>query len=96
MKAIKNTVLNYRIIVKPDTRSGTDRPCFTAYCPSLGLVDDGDSSETAIANLKKTIEFHLECLESEKKEIPVDSPHTELLTTTQVTFSPTRYTQFAY
>lgn len=96
MKALKKTVLNYRIIVKPDTRTGTDRSCFTAYCPTLGLVDDGNTSESALSNLQKTIQFHLECLESEKKEIPVDSPHTELLTTAQVTFAPTRYTQFAY
>jgi len=96
MKALKKTVLNYRIIVKPDTRTGSDEPCFTAYCPTLGLVDDGETSEKALANLQKTIEFHLECLELEKQTIPVDSPHTELLTTTQVTFTPTRFTQFAY
>lgn len=76
-------VLNYRIIVEPDTRTGTNEPGYSAYCPTLGLADGGDTIEETIANMKKLIAFHVECLIDEKQTIPVDSEE-EIVVTAKV------------
>ena len=87
MKPRKDYILDYRIVVKPDKRSASNKPCFVAYCPTLGVADDGDTVEEALANIRKTIVFHLKCLQEEKKEVPVDNPNEELVTNTQVKLS---------
>ena len=66
-------ILNYRIIIEPDKRTGTNEAGYAAYCPTLGLSDGGDTIEEAIANIKKLIEFHLDSLIKEKQPIPRDS-----------------------
>lgn len=76
-------ILNYRIVISPDTRTGTDKPCFSAYCPTLGVVDDGDTIEKAIANIGDAIKIYLESLSDDQLPIPVDNP-TQMITTTQV------------
>lgn len=78
---METKALNYRIIIEPDTRTGTNEPGYSAYCATLGLGDGGDTIEEAIANIKKLIEFHLECLIKEKRPIPVDSDDEIVLTT---------------
>lgn len=80
------TVLNYRIVISPDTRTGTNKPCFSAYCPTLGVVDDGDTIEEAIANIRNAIKAYLESLNDDHQPIPVDNPN-ELITTTQVSIN---------
>ncbi|PIS14186.1 hypothetical protein COT65_00095 [Candidatus Shapirobacteria bacterium CG09_land_8_20_14_0_10_47_13] len=81
---MQTKVLNYRIIVKPDERTGTDKPCFSAFCPTLGIADDGDSFEEALVNIQKLIKFHLECLAAEKEKIPVDELNKEIITTARI------------
>lgn len=88
-------VLNYRVILKPDKRTGRNEPCFVAYCPTLGIADDGDSTQEALKNVRKTIIFHLECLQKEGKEIPVDKPDEELVTNTQIELLLTSPFRFA-
>lgn len=66
----KKYVLNYKVDLKPDRRIGSNEPCFVASCPTLGLVDDGETKKEALRNIKKTIVFHLECFKKEGKEIP--------------------------
>ncbi len=95
MKTQKKTVLNYRVILKPDTRIGSKKPCYVAFCPTLGVVDDGDTPEKALKNIRNTISFHLESLQKERKEIPVDHPNDEMITNAQVDFSPNAFTRFA-
>lgn len=80
---MQTNVLNYRIILEPDKRTGTNEAGYAAYCPTLGLADGGDTIEEAIANMKKLIEFHLECLIKEKQPLPVDSEE-EIVVTTKV------------
>lgn len=95
MKSRKDYALDYRVVVKPDKRLGSNRRCFVAYCPTLGVADDGDTVEEALANIHKTIAFHLKCLQEEKKEVPVDKPREELVTNTQVKLSFTSSPRFA-
>ena len=82
----KQTVLDYRVILKPDKSLGSNKPCYVAYCPTLGVADDGNSPEQALSNIQETIAFHIECLQKEHKEIPVDKPNEELVTNMQVPF----------
>lgn len=91
----QKTILDYRVILRPDKRLGSKKSCYVAFCPTLGVVDDGDTPQEAIDNIQGTIAFHIECLQKERKEIPVDRPNEELVTNTQVPFSPTLYTRFA-
>ena len=53
-------VLNYRVIVEPDVRTGSGKPCFCAYCPTLGVADDGDTIDEALTNIKEGMELYLE------------------------------------
>jgi len=87
---MKSKVLNYSIIIEPDTETGTNNPGFSAHCPALGIADDGDTVEEALANIKKTIEFHLECLAEEGKEIPSPTSTQSFLTNVQVS-APANY-----
>jgi len=95
MKSRKNYVLDYRVVVKPDKRLGSNKPCFVAYCPTLGVADDGDTVEETLGNIRKTITFHLKCLQEEGREVPVDKPSEELVTNTQVKLSFTSSPRFA-
>lgn len=81
---MKSTILNYPVIIEPDIRTGSNKICYSALCPALDIADDGDTVEEAIANIKKTIEFHLECLVEEGKEIPSPTSSQGFLTNVQV------------
>jgi predicted RNase H-like HicB family nuclease len=78
------TVLNYRVIVEPDTQTGTGKPGFTALCPTLGVADDGDTIEEALTNVKGAIEAYVQSLIDDKLAVPVDKPERDMVTTTQV------------
>ena len=95
MKPQKKIILDYRVVLKPDNRLGSKKPCFVAYCPTLGVVDDGDTPQEALKNIGNTISFHLKCLQKEAKEIPVDKPNEEMVTNAQVSFSFNQLTRFA-
>lgn len=81
-------VLNYRIIVSPDTQTGTGKAGFTALCPTLGVADDGDTIEEALKNVKGAIQVYVDSLTEDKELLPVDQTHQDIVTTTQVTASP--------
>lgn len=91
----QKTVLDYRVILRRDVSLGDKKSSYVAFCPTLGVADDGANPQEALDNLQSTITFHIECLQKEHKEIPVDKPNEELVTNTQVSFSPTSYTRFA-
>lgn len=48
-------ILNYRVVVEPDERTGSNKPCFVAYCPTLGVADDGDTIDEALGNIREAI-----------------------------------------
>jgi predicted RNase H-like HicB family nuclease len=86
---MKTTVLNYRIIVEPDKQTGTDRSGFTAYCPTLGVADDGDTIEEAINNVRSAIKAYAGSLVKDNQPVPVDRPEKDIVTTTQVSLRGT-------
>ena len=67
---MQKIVLNYRVIVEPDTRTGTSEKCYTAYFPTLGIADDGDTIDEALGNMKEGIRCYIEALIKENKEVP--------------------------
>lgn len=91
---MQTTVLNYRIIVEPDEYTGTNKACFNAYCPTLGVADGGDTIEEALKNVKGAIEAYVESLIEDKQPVPVDKPEKEIVANTQIQISGP--IQFAY
>jgi len=79
---MKTKVLNYRIIVSPDKQTGTGKPGFTALCPTLGVADDGDSIEEALANVRGAIKTYVDSLVEDKQAVPIDEPEHDIVTTT--------------
>lgn len=81
---MKTKVLNYRIIVSPDIQTGTGKPGFTAFCPTLGVADDGDTIEEALKNVKGAIQAYIDSLVEDKQVVPVDQPQQDFVTTAQI------------
>jgi len=77
-------VLNYRIVVEPDKQTGTGKLGYTAYCPTLGIADDGATIEEAIENVRGAIRAYVDSLVEDKIPIPVDYPDRDIVTTAQV------------
>lgn len=83
---MEKRVLNYRVIIEPDKRIGTNKPCYVAYCPTLGIADDGDTVDEALAQMKEGIECHIGSLAKEGVEIPAPDNITKgIVTSTEVT-----------
>ena len=59
---MNNKVINYKIVVIKDQRTGTDEVCYTAYVPEFGISTDGDTIDEVIQNIKKLTKFHVESL----------------------------------
>ena len=85
---MKTKILNYRIIVSPDTQTGTGKKGFTALCPTLGVADDGDTVEQALESVRGAIQVYIESLVEDKIPVPVDQPEEDMVTTTQVVAPP--------
>ena len=82
---METTILNYRIIVEPDIRVGTEEPGFSAYCPTLDIADGGDTVEEALSSTQEGIECRIEALIAESLPIPKpDNVDTTVIATSKV------------
>lgn len=81
---METRILNYRIIVDTDVRTGGKKACFTAQCPTLGIADSGDTIEEALKNIKKAIEVWIEVLTKDGEEVTVDHAENSFVTFTKV------------
>lgn len=84
---MQTKVLNYRIIIEPDKQTGTNKPGYTALCPTLGVADDGDTIEAALRNVRGAIRAYVASLVEDKRPVPIDEPEKDIVTTTQVNIS---------
>lgn len=82
--AMETKVLNYRIIIEPDEQTGTGKPGFTAFSPTLGVADDGNTIEEALKNVRGAIKAYVDSLIEDKLPVPVDKPEKDIVTTTQI------------
>lgn len=83
---MKKKILNYVVVIEPDTRTGTNEPCYAAYCPALGLADSGDSIEEALINMQSLVLFHVQMLKREREKIPVEQTDKSIVTTLRVAY----------
>lgn len=81
---MQKQVLNYRVIIEPDAQTGTGKPGYTAYCPTLGVADDGDTVEEALTNVRGAIKAYVDSLIADKLPVPADRPEQDIIATTQV------------
>lgn len=81
---MKTNVLNYRIIIRPDTQTGTGKMGFTAHCPTLGVADVGDTIDDALNNIKNAIKIYIQSLVEDHQKFPVDEPEYDVVTTAQI------------
>ncbi|OGV96145.1 hypothetical protein A2W24_05265 [Microgenomates group bacterium RBG_16_45_19] len=82
---MKTKILDFPVIIEPDFETGTGKPGFSAYCPTLGVADDGETIDEALRNIQSTIKFHLDCLVDEGERVPAGSRG--IFTSVQVPFS---------
>ena len=75
-------VLNYRVIIEPEKMG--KKIVYNAYCPTLGVVDYGDSIEEVLESIKDGIKLAIECLLEEKKEVPKDNIDEQLIATVRI------------
>ena len=81
---METKILNYRIIIEPDKRTGSNTSCYSAFCPTLGIADSGDTIEEAIENIKKGIEVWIESLAKDGEVVPTDRIEGSIVTYTAV------------
>lgn len=83
LKFMASTTLNYRIILSPDAQTGTGKKGYTAFCPTLGVADDGDTPQEALDNVIHAIEVYVQSLAEDGELIPED-PKEERVTQIQI------------
>ncbi|MBI3442471.1 MAG: type II toxin-antitoxin system HicB family antitoxin [Candidatus Sungbacteria bacterium] len=85
MRRAKNKrYVEYQIVIAPDSRTGSQKSCFTAFVPALGIADDGDSVEEAFQNIRELITFHLKSLRKEKQPLPGEPVSGGFITTARI------------
>ena len=80
---MQRKVLNYRVIIEPETYPDGTK-VYNAHCPTLGVVDYGDSVEQVLDSIKDGISLAVETLVNEKAEIPSDDLTNQIVTSTQI------------
>lgn len=88
---VKQKVLDYTVILKPDVRSGTGEKSYLAYCPTLQVFSEGETVEKALINIKEAIELNLQIMAEDRQDIPVERTAQTIVASTRV-FVPTRAT----
>lgn len=73
---MRQKIANYTILIERQKRMGTNKICYMAYVPILGIATDADFIEEAEKEIKSLIEFHIESLAREEEEIPIEAGET--------------------
>ena len=69
---MKQTIANYTVVINKEKRAGTNKNCYSAFVPILGIATDADTLEKVQQEIKDLIQFHLECLAQEGEEIQIE------------------------
>lgn len=72
---MKQQIANYTVIIEKQKRLGTNKACFAALVPLLGVATEADSIEQVEKNITSLIQFHIDCLAQEGEDIPVETEH---------------------
>ena len=76
-------ILNYRIIIEPE-KLKTGKIVYNALCPTLDVVDWGNSVEKATEHIKEAIECHVEFLVKHNRSIPNPDQQEFMITSTAI------------
>lgn len=79
---MQTQVLNYRIIIEPEKQG--KKTVYNAYCPTLGVVDYGNSVDEVLKSIKDGLQLAIEYLVEDGKEIPVDEIEKQVITSAQL------------
>ena len=80
---MQKNVLNYRIIIEPETSEDGSR-VYVGFCPTLGISDYGDTVEDVLTSIRDGIELAVEALIKGKKEVPEDDIEQQIIASTRV------------
>ena len=80
---MEKKVLNYRIIIEKE-KYEDGSSVYSAYCPTLGVSDYGDSVEEVLKSIKDGIELMIESLAKDGEEVPIDHLENQIIVTTEV------------
>lgn len=84
---MEKKVLNYRIIIEKE-KYEDGSPVYSAYCPTLGVADYGDTVEAVLTSIKDGIELMIEALAKDGEEVPTDHIENQIIANTKVELSP--------
>lgn len=70
---MKQNIANYTVVINKERRTGTNKSCYSAYVPTLGIATDADSLDKVQKEIQTLIQFHLECLAKEGEKIVVET-----------------------
>lgn len=70
---MKQRIANYTVVIEKQKRMGTDKTCFMAFVPILGIATEADTIEKVEKEIKSLIQFHIESLGEEGEEIPIET-----------------------
>lgn len=79
---MQRTLLNYRIIIEPEKQG--KKTVYSAYCPTLGVADYGDSIDAVLKSIKDGLGLAMECLVEKGKEIPIERLEKQMIASAQV------------
>lgn len=80
---MKQRIANYTVVIEKQKRIGTNKSCYMAYVPILGIATESDTIEKLDKEIKSLIQFHIESLVREGEEIPLETGET-FITRSQV------------
>lgn len=77
---MKQRVANYTVVIEKQERTGTNKECFAAYVPVLGVATEADTFDQAQKDIKSLVEFHLQSLAEEGEQIPTEIQFSPVVT----------------
>lgn len=72
---MRQHVANYTVIIEKQKRLGTNKTCFMAYVPILGIATEADTIAEVEKEIKSLIQFHLESLAQEGESVPIEADY---------------------
>lgn len=70
---MKQKIANYTVVIEKQKRLGSNKPCYVAFVPILGIATDANTIERLRKDIQSLIQFHLNCLAEENETIPLET-----------------------
>ncbi|MBI2590492.1 MAG: type II toxin-antitoxin system HicB family antitoxin [Candidatus Blackburnbacteria bacterium] len=70
---MKQSIANYTVVIEKEKRLGTNKECYSAVVPVLGVATEADTLDRVQKDIQALVQFHIESLSEEGETIPVES-----------------------